>query len=155
MSDTPSLGQRWLAACADLPSGGWACGMLLLPEPDSPEGERDLESGITTEPGGPARVVSARDGCVTVAWEAGAGCAEGGTLLRGDVPDFADDATIGAALGVLRAWSGEPRLRLHSPWMDGWQVLPASPAGVTRGVWLTEAGAIVAAAEALAAGGGR
>ncbi len=74
-----------------------------------------------------------------------------------DVPDLSDPATGGAAIGILRAWSGDPTVHTKAEFFYGhgwlWAVRGAS---FTR--WQptpTEAEAIVAAAEALASGGGR
>lgn len=114
------LGARYLACFPDDPSHGWRPGMLVLYVPDSPEGERDLESRMTTEPTGYGRVVSTRDGCVTVAWEDEAGCAGGGLLLSDDVPDLRDPATLGAALGVLREVWG-PDAHVFVRWAEDYR----------------------------------
>jgi len=70
------------------------------------------------------------------------GCPEG---LGPHSPDLNDPGTLGCLLTLVReAWE-EPRL--STMWDDGWYV--ASPWGeLTRGRWVTEAEALVAALEA-------
>ena len=108
-----ALGARWIAAMGER---AWRVGMRVLPPPeDIPGHDEDLDDDAGLGPGGVttlpdiAAVVSVANGLVTVAWFAGAGNAEGGTLLRGDVPDLRDPATRGAALAALREAYGDPR----------------------------------------------
>ena len=156
MTDTTAreLGTRWLAALADHDLGPWRPGMRVLPVPDSDPEERDLESGMTTEPGDVATVVSTRGRCVTVAWETDAASAEGGTLLSDDVPDLRDPATIGAALGVLREVMGKPMLFLAPASDASWAVFYGLDLLGYLDEGATESEAIVCAAEAWAARGG-
>lgn len=151
MTDTEAraLGARWTAALADHDRGPWRAGMRVLPVPDSDPEERDLESGITTEPGDIATVVSTRDRCVTVAWETDAGSAEGGTLLSDDVPDLRDAATRGACLDVVREVWGFPQCIIVP--LDRGRWAWKAPDVLRRPVTIrgdTEAEAIIAAAEA-------
>ena len=136
------LGQRWLSA-----GGGWAPGMRVLAVPDAPEGERDLESGVTTEPAGPAYVVHIDADGVTCAWSEYPGTATGGLCLRDDVPDVSDAATLGAMLGMLRQLSCTPHAhtRLDST-TRRWYV--ASGLADLAQTHPTEAEAMVAFAEA-------
>lgn len=142
MSDTPSLGWRWIAACHRADVEPWAAGMLAIPT-----------TNAAHDP--PARVLDPVEG--VVAWFDGS--ANDGDLDHADVPDLSDPATVGAAIGVLRAWSGDPTIHLKAEYFrtEGW-LWVIHGASVTY--WQrtpSEAEAIVAAAEhmALAAGGGR
>lgn len=84
---------------ATLPGFRWAAGMRVLAASDT---DADTDSPpINT-------VVDTRDGTVTVAWSTFAGTAEGGTLLRDDVPDLADNATGGVLLGWLASMGMQP-----------------------------------------------
>ena len=81
----------------------WVAGMLVYALPDEPDDiGAGIGLGITMAAGERPRVVSVRDGCVTLAWEAGAGDAEGGTLLSDDIPDLSDPATLGCLLALVR-----------------------------------------------------
>lgn len=128
--------------------------MRVLAVPDAPEGERDLESGVTTEPAGPAYVVAVDADGVTVAWSEYPGTAEGGLCLSDDVPDTSDPATLGAMLGVLRRLYDEPAFSVrpyrHSALPGGvkWIVMVGNQQPGWEGA--TEAEAMVRAAEAWA-----
>lgn len=131
--DAIELGKRWVAACG---ARAWAVGMLVMPG----------SLGV------PVRVfaVSPTRRCVAVV--------PGRDLLVGhspaDVPDVSDPPTLGAMLGVLRDWSGDPLIHTR-PAAEGWW----STYGPTFLGWGeiggTEAHALVAAAEWLAGRGGK
>ena len=84
-------------------------GMLITPAPDPDAGE-------DCDPADCPRVVSVRGGCVTVAWEAGAGDADGGTLMRGDIPDLSDPATVGCLAALVREVWAAPGAQV-TPWI--------------------------------------
>ena len=128
--ESRALGQRWLSA-----GGGWRVGMRVLAMPDA-GGEPD-DDAIST-------AIAVVSDCVTVAWSTYAGTAEGGTLLRDDVPDFRDTATVGACLAVVRERWADPGM-YASPWPPGWAV----NTGNDNPRWKapTEAEALIAALE--------
>lgn len=102
--------------------------MLVLTGEEDEDAEL-LGTGWTTQAGANPRVVSVRDGCVTLAWEDGAGEATGGTTLRDDVPDLRDGPSRGAVLDVVRErWGTDPLELIYTPDADpgdgsGWSVL--------------------------------
>lgn len=171
-SEARRLGVRWLAAFPG--SAGWVSGMKVLVVVDAPEGERDLESGITTEPAGPAFVVAVDADGATIAWPEHPGTADSGLTLRDDVPDLRDPATRGACLGLLRERWNDATLHVWPASSVRWYVRRPSATSDTihdvlgtDGLWRlggdpkltiwgdTEALALVLAAEAHAALRGR
>ena len=95
------LGLRCLVVCE------WRAGMLVL-------------TGEETPAGANPRVVSVRDGCVTLAWEEGEREVKGEPMLRDDVPDLRDGPTRGAVLDVVRErWGTDPLELIYTPDADG------------------------------------
>lgn len=125
-----ALGKRAVAC----PCWRWMPGMLVSPATSWTVDEGDND---------PARVVSVRDGCVTVAWGTGAGDAEGGTLLSGDIPDLSDPATVGCLMALVREQFDKAYAE-HN-YRGTWEV---SAVGEVRGFGRSEAEALVDALEA-------
>lgn len=127
------LGARWVAACSAAGVRPWARGML------------DGETGIRVE------YVHAADGSAGRfhRWtdEQGRRCSR--VEVATGWPDLADAATVGAAVGILRAWSSDRGLHL-APWGYGWAIFAGDDRVLNCAP--TEAEALVAAAEALAGG---
>ena len=145
LTSARQLGQRWLNA-----GGGWAVGMRVLAEPDDEPLPDDTGPPINT-------VVAVESELVTVAWSTWAGSAEGGTLLRDDVPDVTDAATLGAMLGIVRGLWG-PAAQV-SPWtglaamaVSGWRFCANDANDWTSPSVASEAEALVCAAESWARG---